>query len=122
MLVLAVVVGRRRQHAVRRRRRPGDTHDAATPGSIEASSATTVPPGSARVYKLADGRRIVRFEDFEVSTNTDLFVWLSEAVTPRPTVEAQAAPRVSIGNLKSTLGSQNYDIRRTCPATGSATS
>jgi hypothetical protein len=66
--------------------------------------------GSARVYELADGRRIVRFEDFEVSTNTDLFVWLSEAVAPRTTVDAQAAPRVSVGNLKSTLGNQNYEV------------
>jgi len=72
--------------------------------------------GSARVYELADGRRVVRFEDFEVSTNTDLFVWLSEAVAPRTTVEAQAAPRVSVGNLKSTLGNQNYEVPSDLPS------
>jgi hypothetical protein len=71
--------------------------------------------GSARVHELADGRRILRFEDFEVSTNTDLFVWLSEAVGPRTTVEAQAARRVSVGNLKSTLGNQNYDVPADLP-------
>lgn len=64
---------------------------------------------SARMYQLADGRRVLRFEAFEVSANTDLFVWLCEAVAPRTTVDAQAAPRVSIGNLKSTLGDQNYE-------------
>ena len=71
--------------------------------------------GSARVYELAGGRRVLRFENFEVSANTDLFVWLSEAVAPRTTVEAQAAPRVSIGNLKSTLGDQNYEVPSDLP-------
>jgi hypothetical protein len=72
--------------------------------------------GSARVYELDDGRRVVRFEGFEVSTNTDLFVWLSEAVAPRTTVDAQAAPKVSIGNLKSTLGDQNYEVPADLPS------
>ncbi len=66
--------------------------------------------GSARIHEMADGRRILRFEDFEVSLNTDLFVWLSEAPNPRTTVEAQAAAKVSIGNLKSTVGNQNYEV------------
>lgn len=66
--------------------------------------------GSARLHELPDGRRILRFEDFEVSANTDLFVWLSEAVDPQTTVEAQGAPKVSLGNLKSTVGSQNYAV------------
>ena len=72
--------------------------------------------GSARVYGLGGGRRVVRFEGFEVSTNTDLFVWLSEAVAPRTTVDAQAAPKVSIGNLKSTLGDQNYEVPSDLPS------
>jgi hypothetical protein len=116
------------------------TTAAAAPAGTEAPPATSVPPDSpraaprwetvstfsgtgafrtpeldilaeamARVYEL-DDRRVVRFENFEVSTNTDLFVWLSEAVAPRTTVEAQAAPRVSIGNLKATLGDQNDEV------------
>lgn len=72
--------------------------------------------GSARLYELAGGRRVLRFEGFEVSVNTDLFVWLSEAEAPRTTVEALAAPRASIGNLKSTLGDQNYDVPPDLPS------
>lgn len=67
--------------------------------------------GTAGLYELADGTRVVRFEDdFEVSTNTDLFVWISEAEAPRTSREAVDSPFVELGNLKSTLGSQNYVV------------
>jgi hypothetical protein len=45
-----------------------------------------------------------------VAQNTDLFVWLSEARQPRTSAEAVGAGRVSVGNLKSTLGNQNYEV------------
>lgn len=72
--------------------------------------------GTARLYELPDGRRIVRFEDdFEVSTNTDLFVWLSEAEAPTTSKAAVDAPYVELGNLKSTVGSQNYEVPADLP-------
>lgn len=64
--------------------------------------------GRATLYRLPDGSAALRFDDFEVSQNTDLFVWLSEAVEPRTSVEASGPPYVEIAELKSTLGSQNY--------------
>jgi hypothetical protein len=67
--------------------------------------------GTARLYELADGRRFLRFEDdFRVTTNTDLFVWLSRAEAPATSEEAVASPYVDLGNLKSTVGSQNYQL------------
>jgi len=71
--------------------------------------------GTARLYRLADGRRILRFEGFETSQNTDLFVWLSQAARPTTSKEITDAPRVEIGNLKSTLGTQNYEIPASVP-------
>lgn len=72
--------------------------------------------GTARLHELPDGRRVIRFEDdFEVSSNTDLFVWLSEAESPATSQEAVDAPFVNIGNLKSTLGSQNYVVPADVP-------
>lgn len=64
--------------------------------------------GSARLYRRADGATVLRFDDFEVSSNVDLFVWVSEAVAPKTSAEAVAAPHVVLGNLKSSLGSLNY--------------
>ena len=65
--------------------------------------------GTARLHRLADGRLALRFEpDFQVSNNTDLFLWLSTAPEPRTSADAVGSPHVVIGNLRSTLGSQNY--------------
>jgi hypothetical protein len=71
--------------------------------------------GSAKLYRLADGRRILRFENFQTGENTDLFVWLSEATKPATSVEAVGVPHVELTNLKSTIGSQNYEIPASIP-------
>lgn len=64
--------------------------------------------GTARLYQLEDGSHALRFEDFEVSSNTDLFVWLSEAPAPKSSKDAVESPYVVLGNLKSTVGAENY--------------
>ncbi|MGI8759528.1 MAG: DM13 domain-containing protein [Acidimicrobiales bacterium] len=64
--------------------------------------------GTATLYDLPDGRRALRFEDFEVFNNTDLVVWLSEAPMPTTSAESVEAPLVEIAELKSTIGPQNY--------------
>lgn len=71
--------------------------------------------GSARLYRLADGRRILRFENFEVSNNTDLFIWLTDAASPKTSAEASKAARTVLGNLKSTVGNQNYEVPADVP-------
>ncbi len=71
--------------------------------------------GTAKLYRLADGKRILRFEDFQTAENTDLFVWLSEATTPATSAEAVGSPHVVLGNLKATLGNQNYEIPASVP-------
>lgn len=71
--------------------------------------------GAARLYRLPDGRTALRLEGFEVSNNTDLFLWLSEAANPRTSAEAVAAPYIVLGNLKSTVGDQNYVLPAEIP-------
>jgi hypothetical protein len=69
-------------------------------------------PGTGRavVYGLADGRRVLRLEDFETVATADLFVWLSQAVDPQTSEDTVSAEYVDLGPLKSTLGNQNYEI------------
>ena len=50
-----------------------------------------------------------------MAQNTDLFVWLSEAAAPKTSADAVGAPKVDIGNLKSTLGNQNYEVPADLP-------
>ena len=68
--------------------------------------------GRAALYRLPNGRLALRFEGFSTSSNTDLFVWLSEATRPKTTKQAVAAPYEEIALLKSTLGNQNYVLPR----------
>jgi hypothetical protein len=68
--------------------------------------------GRAALYRLPNGRLALRFEDFNTSSNTDLFVWLSKAARPKTTTAAVRSPHDEVAVLKSTLGSQNYVLPR----------
>jgi thiol-disulfide isomerase/thioredoxin len=66
--------------------------------------------GTARIYELEDGSRVLRFEEFLVDNGPDLAVWL----VPQETV-----PNVSgtvpegyyeLARLKGNKGNQNYEI------------
>ncbi len=65
--------------------------------------------GRARVIALADGKRYVRFEDFETSNGPALKVYLSAAPASGPG-ESFDDRFVDLGDLKGNVGSQNYAI------------
>lgn len=68
--------------------------------------------GDASILRLADGRRILRFENFTVENGPDLFVYLSSA--PAESGEdAFPGTFVDLGRLKGNIGSQNYEIAST---------
>ena len=71
--------------------------------------------GTARLFRLPDGTHALRMENFEVNQNTDLFVWLDTAVAPKTSRDAQSAEYWVLGNLKSTVGNQNYLIPADVP-------
>lgn len=64
--------------------------------------------GKVDLYELADDRLALRFEDFETSSNTDLFVWVSEADRPKTTRQALRSTHDEFALLKSSGGAQNY--------------
>lgn len=96
-------------------------HSSATPGPSDASpspgSAATVlaegslrkldyrASGDVRLIELRDGRRIVRFEDFEVQPGPDYFVYL----VPQADAEKPGGG-VKLGRLKASKGNQNYRV------------
>lgn len=65
--------------------------------------------GSARVLRLADGRVIVRFEDFATSNGPVLVVWLSKNPARGPAEEFDDE-YVLLGALKGNIGNQNYTL------------
>jgi hypothetical protein len=67
--------------------------------------------GRALVVETADGRRFLRFEDFETSDGPDLVVYLSsKAPAGSDDWYGYDQDFVDLGELKGNLGNQNYEI------------
>ncbi len=65
--------------------------------------------GSATVYALPDGARLLRFEDFRSKNGPDLHVYLSTEA-PTTTFAGLGADEIHLGPLKGNVGNQNYAI------------
>ncbi|HEV3473796.1 MAG TPA: DM13 domain-containing protein [Actinomycetota bacterium] len=67
--------------------------------------------GRALVLETRDGRRFLRFEEFETSNGPDLLVYLSSK-TPAGSDDWYGYDQdfVDLGPLKGNLGDQNYEI------------
>ena len=65
--------------------------------------------GSATIYQLPDGSRVLRFEDFRSKNGPDLHVYLSTEA-PTSTFAGLGADEVHLGALKGNVGNQNYDV------------
>ena len=66
--------------------------------------------GTATIYQLADGSRILRFENFEVLNGPDLHVHLATQDPVPDTVGVELEGGLDLGELKGNLGDQNYEI------------
>ena len=65
--------------------------------------------GTATIYQLPDGSRVLRFEDFRSKNGPDLHVYLSTEA-PTSTFAGLGADEVHLGALKGNVGNQNYEI------------
>ena len=66
--------------------------------------------GTATIYELPDGTRLIRLEDFFVTINSDLELRLSESAGPKTTDEAVNVPFKVVAPLKATVGTMNYEL------------
>ncbi|MBA3421987.1 MAG: DM13 domain-containing protein [Thermoleophilaceae bacterium] len=69
-----------------------------------------VGEGEVRIYRLGDRSAALRLEDFYVSPNVDLEIWLSESPRPRTTRQARRAPFRRVVFLDATAGSMNFRV------------
>ena len=65
--------------------------------------------GTATIYALPDGGRILRFEDFRSKNGPDLHVYLSTEA-PTTTFAGLGADEIHLGKLKGNVGNQNYAL------------
>ena len=66
--------------------------------------------GNASIYQLANGKRILRFTNFETSNGPDVHVYLVAANDASDSETVKKAGFLELGSLKGNIGEQNYDI------------
>jgi len=66
--------------------------------------------GTARVFRLGDGQRILRLEEFKVTNGPDLYVYLSGHAAPRNSGQLHEGGALELGRLKGNIGNQNYAL------------
>jgi len=66
--------------------------------------------GTANIYQLADGKRILRFTNFETSNGPDVHVYLVAANDAKDSETVKKAGFVEVGALKGNIGDQNYEL------------
>lgn len=86
---------------------PVDVTPVAT-GQFRDADSSHRGSGTATIYELEDGSRVLRFEGFEVTNGPDLHVYLVPAENAGDEVSVDGY--VDLGELKGNIGDQNYEI------------
>lgn len=66
--------------------------------------------GSAEIYLLPSGSKVLRLEDFEVTNGPGLHIILSAHPRPRSSADVKDMGYLDLGNLKGNIGNQNYTL------------
>ena len=66
--------------------------------------------GVATIYRLPDGRQVLRLTGFETSNGPDVHVYLVAAGDVNDNATVKKAGFVEMGALKGNRGDQNYDV------------
>jgi hypothetical protein len=66
--------------------------------------------GVAALYQLPDGKRVLRFTEFETSNGPDVQVYLVAAADASDNETVTKSGFIHLGALKGTIGDQNYDV------------
>ena len=66
--------------------------------------------GTATVYRLPDGKRVLRFTQFSTSNGPDVRIYLVAASDAKDNATVTTAGFVELGPMKGNQGDQNYDI------------
>jgi hypothetical protein len=66
--------------------------------------------GVAAIYKLPDGKQVLRFSGFETSNGPDVQVYLVAAADAKDNDTVTKAGFIRVAELKGNMGDQNYDL------------
>ena len=91
------------------------------PAGEDASSAHVVESGTfsgvahptagtATIYGLVDGDRVLRFTNFTTSNGPDVHVYLVAANDAKDSATVKHADFIDLGTIKGNIGDQNYAL------------
>ena len=66
--------------------------------------------GTATIYQMGDGARVLRFTGFSTSNGPDVHVYMVAADDARDVATVQQAGFVDLGVIKGNVGDQNYAL------------
>lgn len=64
--------------------------------------------GDALLLEASSGKRLLRFENFQVTNGPDLYVYLARGTAPKD--KKSLGDFINLGLLKGTVGDQNYEV------------
>ncbi|MBT3400609.1 MAG: DM13 domain-containing protein [Rhodospirillaceae bacterium] len=76
--------------------------------------------GNAGLYRLADGNRVLRLENLNVTNGPDLHVYLVRHPGPASSSDVTKDNYIDLGALKGNIGNQNYALAAGTDLTGFA--
>lgn len=79
-------------------------------GTVSGADNFHQGSGSAGIYELGDGSRVLRLEELDVTNGPDLHVILSPVANPDGRNDVMSEGYLDLGKLKGNRGNQNYDI------------
>src|ERR1700751_4529338 len=66
--------------------------------------------GTATIYKMGDGIRVLRLTNFSTSNGPDVHVYMVAADDAKDAATVQRAGFIDLGVLKGNIGDQNYRL------------
>lgn len=66
--------------------------------------------GTATIYQMGDGTRVLRFTNFSTSNGPDVHVYMVAADDAKDIATVQQAGFIDLGVIKGNIGDQNYTL------------
>ena len=66
--------------------------------------------GTATIYRMGDGTRVLRFTGFSTSNGPDVHVYMVASDDAKDVATVQQAGFIDLGTIKGNIGDQNYTL------------
>lgn len=66
--------------------------------------------GTATIYRLGDGSRVIRLTNFRTTNGPDVHVYMVAAEDANDNATVKRAGFIDLGSIKGNIGDQNYEV------------